>query len=171
MQNLLIFGVYTHLKGRFWYYHGHVAISSWRQRWIWPFLSVPTLPFFFHLQCSVSCGRGTKQREIACVYQNQTKIEEELCNHLPRPRTEKSCRARGCPAWKANRWREVRTISTGPAVMHAQTPPGAANVGHVHTTHLSNHHSVYSCLEIICGFFECDLNTTDGAVYVAHFEI
>eukprot|EP00066_Takifugu_rubripes_P016653 XP_011605919.1 PREDICTED: A disintegrin and metalloproteinase with thrombospondin motifs 20 [Takifugu rubripes] len=56
--------------------------------------------------CSVTCGRGTKQREVACVYQNQTKIEEERCSHLPRPRTEKACRARGCPSWKANRWRE-----------------------------------------------------------------
>uniref|UniRef100_A0A8C3AK86 ADAM metallopeptidase with thrombospondin type 1 motif 20 n=1 Tax=Cyclopterus lumpus TaxID=8103 RepID=A0A8C3AK86_CYCLU len=56
--------------------------------------------------CSVSCGRGTKQREIACVYQNQTKIEEERCGHLSRPRTQKACRARGCPSWKANRWRE-----------------------------------------------------------------
>uniref|UniRef100_A0A3Q2FEI2 ADAM metallopeptidase with thrombospondin type 1 motif 20 n=1 Tax=Cyprinodon variegatus TaxID=28743 RepID=A0A3Q2FEI2_CYPVA len=56
--------------------------------------------------CSVSCGRGTKQREIACVFQNQTQIEEAHCSHLPRPRTQKACRAGGCPAWKANRWRE-----------------------------------------------------------------
>ncbi|XP_068458877.1 A disintegrin and metalloproteinase with thrombospondin motifs 20 [Clinocottus analis] len=56
--------------------------------------------------CSVSCGRGTKQREVACVYQNQTKIEEEHCGHLLRPRTQKACRARGCPSWKANRWKE-----------------------------------------------------------------
>uniref|UniRef100_A0A672ZSK0 ADAM metallopeptidase with thrombospondin type 1 motif 20 n=1 Tax=Sphaeramia orbicularis TaxID=375764 RepID=A0A672ZSK0_9TELE len=56
--------------------------------------------------CSVSCGQGMKQREIACVYQNQTKIEEEHCMHLPRPRTQKSCRARRCPSWKANKWTE-----------------------------------------------------------------
>ncbi|XP_071199090.1 A disintegrin and metalloproteinase with thrombospondin motifs 20-like [Salvelinus alpinus] len=56
--------------------------------------------------CSVSCGRGTKQREITCVYQNQnqTQIEEEHCIHLSRPRTQKACRAQGCPSWKANRW-------------------------------------------------------------------
>ncbi|PWA28495.1 hypothetical protein CCH79_00016334 [Gambusia affinis] len=57
--------------------------------------------------CSVSCGRGTKQREIACVVQNQTQIKDAHCSHLPRPRAQKACRARGCPAWKANRWREV----------------------------------------------------------------
>ncbi|XP_020312119.1 A disintegrin and metalloproteinase with thrombospondin motifs 20 isoform X1 [Oncorhynchus kisutch] len=56
--------------------------------------------------CSVSCGRGTKEREIACVYPNQTRIEEDHCSHLSRPRTQKACRARGCPSWKANRWSE-----------------------------------------------------------------
>uniref|UniRef100_A0A7N8Y7P8 ADAM metallopeptidase with thrombospondin type 1 motif 20 n=1 Tax=Mastacembelus armatus TaxID=205130 RepID=A0A7N8Y7P8_9TELE len=56
--------------------------------------------------CSVTCGRGTKQREIVCVYQNQTTIDEEHCSHLPRPRTQKTCRAQGCPSWKTNRWRE-----------------------------------------------------------------
>uniref|UniRef100_A0A8C7SEH7 ADAM metallopeptidase with thrombospondin type 1 motif 20 n=1 Tax=Oncorhynchus mykiss TaxID=8022 RepID=A0A8C7SEH7_ONCMY len=56
--------------------------------------------------CSVSCGRGTKEREIACVYPNQTQIEEDHCSHLSRPRTQKACRARGCPNWKANRWSE-----------------------------------------------------------------
>uniref|UniRef100_A0A673WCG2 ADAM metallopeptidase with thrombospondin type 1 motif 20 n=1 Tax=Salmo trutta TaxID=8032 RepID=A0A673WCG2_SALTR len=54
--------------------------------------------------CSVSCGRGTKQREITCVYQNQTQIEEDHCSHLSRPRTQKACRAQGCPSWKTNRW-------------------------------------------------------------------
>uniref|UniRef100_A0A8C7JB41 ADAM metallopeptidase with thrombospondin type 1 motif 20 n=1 Tax=Oncorhynchus kisutch TaxID=8019 RepID=A0A8C7JB41_ONCKI len=58
------------------------------------------------LACSVSCGRGTKEREIACVYPNQTRIEEDHCSHLSRPRTQKACRARGCPSWKANRWSE-----------------------------------------------------------------
>lgn len=64
---------------------------------------------FFPLssQCSVSCGRGTKQREIACVFQNQTQIKDAHCSHLPRPRAQTACRAQGCPAWKANRWREV----------------------------------------------------------------
>uniref|UniRef100_A0A8D3C798 ADAM metallopeptidase with thrombospondin type 1 motif 20 n=1 Tax=Scophthalmus maximus TaxID=52904 RepID=A0A8D3C798_SCOMX len=56
--------------------------------------------------CSVTCGRGTKEREIACVLRNQTKVEEEHCSPLPRPRAQKACRARGCPSWKANKWRE-----------------------------------------------------------------
>uniref|UniRef100_A0A8C6Q4Y1 ADAM metallopeptidase with thrombospondin type 1 motif 20 n=1 Tax=Nothobranchius furzeri TaxID=105023 RepID=A0A8C6Q4Y1_NOTFU len=65
--------------------------------------------------CSVSCGRGIKQREISCLLQNQTRIEEAHCSHLPRPRTQKTCRARGCPTWKANRWRECST-TCGPGL-------------------------------------------------------
>ncbi|XP_031421068.1 A disintegrin and metalloproteinase with thrombospondin motifs 20 [Clupea harengus] len=56
--------------------------------------------------CSVTCGRGTKQRDIVCVYQNLTQIEDEHCSHLSRPRSQKACRAGACPSWKANRWRE-----------------------------------------------------------------
>ncbi|XP_061825570.2 A disintegrin and metalloproteinase with thrombospondin motifs 20 [Nerophis lumbriciformis] len=57
--------------------------------------------------CSVTCGRGSKQREVTCAqHQNHTKIEEEHCAHLPRPRTQKTCRGQGCPTWKANRWSE-----------------------------------------------------------------
>ncbi|XP_068168609.1 A disintegrin and metalloproteinase with thrombospondin motifs 20 isoform X1 [Antennarius striatus] len=56
--------------------------------------------------CSVSCGRGIKHREIACVSLNQTEVEEEHCSHLPPPRTKKACRAQGCPGWKSNRWKE-----------------------------------------------------------------
>ncbi|KAM4734787.1 A disintegrin and metalloproteinase with thrombospondin motifs 20 isoform 2-T2 [Anableps anableps] len=65
--------------------------------------------------CSVSCGRGTKQREIACVFQNQTQIKDAYCSHLPQPRTQKACRARGCPAWKANRWQEC-SVTCGSGV-------------------------------------------------------
>lgn len=66
-----------------------------------------TLVFWLFFQCSVTCGRGTKQRDIVCVYQNLTQIEDEHCSHLSRPRSQKACRAGACPSWKANRWREV----------------------------------------------------------------
>ncbi|KAG7523508.1 A disintegrin and metalloproteinase with thrombospondin motifs 20-like [Solea senegalensis] len=65
--------------------------------------------------CSVTCGRGTKTREIACVLQNQTKIEEEHCGRLPRPQTRKACRAQGCPTWKANKWKEC-SVTCGAGV-------------------------------------------------------
>ncbi|XP_030629632.1 A disintegrin and metalloproteinase with thrombospondin motifs 20 [Chanos chanos] len=65
--------------------------------------------------CSVTCGKGIKDRDITCVYQNQTEIEEEYCAHLPRPRTQKVCRTGACPSWKANRWRSC-SVSCGMGV-------------------------------------------------------
>ncbi|GLD70061.1 A disintegrin and metalloproteinase with thrombospondin motifs 20 isoform X1, partial [Lates japonicus] len=89
--------------------------------------------------CSVTCGRGTKKREIACVLQNQTKIEEEHCSHLPRPRTQKACRARGCPTWKANRWSEtllgrpVPFATAGDCYSAAKCPQGQFSINLIGT--------------------------------------
>ncbi|CAL8261026.1 unnamed protein product [Merluccius merluccius] len=65
--------------------------------------------------CSVSCGRGTSQRDLSCVYPNGTQTEEEQCSHLARPRAQKACRTGGCPVWKANRWTEC-SVSCGSGV-------------------------------------------------------
>uniref|UniRef100_A0A3P8V9E5 ADAM metallopeptidase with thrombospondin type 1 motif 20 n=1 Tax=Cynoglossus semilaevis TaxID=244447 RepID=A0A3P8V9E5_CYNSE len=65
--------------------------------------------------CSVTCGRGTKRREITCVLQNQTKVEDQHCSHLPRPRSQKACRASGCPMWKVNKWGEC-SVTCGAGV-------------------------------------------------------
>uniref|UniRef100_A0A8C1ITK7 ADAM metallopeptidase with thrombospondin type 1 motif 20 n=2 Tax=Cyprinus carpio TaxID=7962 RepID=A0A8C1ITK7_CYPCA len=62
--------------------------------------------------CSVSCGKGVKERQIVCVDQNQTQIQEHSCAHLIPPRTQKACRAGPCPSWRANRWREC-SVSCG----------------------------------------------------------
>lgn len=170
-----------------------LALDLWPKS---PFLFLSTNPpsLLLPLQCSVSCGRGTKQREIACVYQNQTKIDEDHCSHLPRPRTQKACRAQGCPSWKANRWREVcllfalsplaRIITLWETVLSVTAArsrdastntverfPEAADVGHVHTQHLSNHRSVYSYSRVMCHFPRGKLNIAGWickSVYVAH---
>nr|XP_023647270.1 A disintegrin and metalloproteinase with thrombospondin motifs 20-like [Paramormyrops kingsleyae] len=62
--------------------------------------------------CSASCGRGTKQRDVACLDERQTEVPAERCAHQPRPRTQKACRAQRCPSWKANRW-AVCSVSCG----------------------------------------------------------
>ncbi|XP_057185517.1 A disintegrin and metalloproteinase with thrombospondin motifs 20 isoform X2 [Triplophysa rosa] len=54
--------------------------------------------------CSVSCGKGVKEREMMCVDQNQTQIDDESCVHLKRPRTQKTCRAGPCPTWTTSQW-------------------------------------------------------------------
>ncbi|XP_060742765.1 A disintegrin and metalloproteinase with thrombospondin motifs 20-like [Tachysurus vachellii] len=65
--------------------------------------------------CSVTCGKGTIQRELVCVYHNQTKTGEEHCAHLPRPKAQKLCRAGPCPSWKTNKW-QACTVSCGVGV-------------------------------------------------------
>ncbi|XP_029473156.1 A disintegrin and metalloproteinase with thrombospondin motifs 20 [Rhinatrema bivittatum] len=56
--------------------------------------------------CSVTCGKGVKYRDVYCVNKVQDQLEEEKCRHLPKPRTQKICRADRCPSWKANKWME-----------------------------------------------------------------
>ncbi|XP_053497011.1 A disintegrin and metalloproteinase with thrombospondin motifs 20 [Ictalurus furcatus] len=65
--------------------------------------------------CSVTCGKGTIQRELVCVHHNQTETEEEHCAHLPRPKASKLCRAGPCPSWKTNKW-QACTVTCGVGV-------------------------------------------------------
>uniref|UniRef100_A0AAR2JAB6 Peptidase M12B domain-containing protein n=1 Tax=Pygocentrus nattereri TaxID=42514 RepID=A0AAR2JAB6_PYGNA len=65
--------------------------------------------------CSVTCGKGTKQRELVCLYHNQTQTKEEQCAHLTRPSTHKLCRMGPCPSWKKNKWRAC-SVSCGVGV-------------------------------------------------------
>ncbi|KAJ8416343.1 hypothetical protein AAFF_G00356310 [Aldrovandia affinis] len=62
--------------------------------------------------CSVSCGKGTKQRDVVCVDERQVQVEEESCSHLQKPRAMKVCRAKRCPGWKANQWSQC-SVSCG----------------------------------------------------------
>lgn len=64
----------------------------------------------FFSQCSVSCGKGFKFRDVHCLDSFQAKIEEGNCRHLKKPRTYKICRAGRCPAWKTSSWKEVGKI-------------------------------------------------------------
>ncbi|XP_072528272.1 A disintegrin and metalloproteinase with thrombospondin motifs 20 isoform X2 [Salminus brasiliensis] len=65
--------------------------------------------------CSVTCGKGTKQRDLACVYHNQTQTKEEHCAHLRQPSTHKLCRMGPCPSWKTNKWKTC-SVSCGVGV-------------------------------------------------------
>ncbi|MGH0121107.1 UNVERIFIED_CONTAM: hypothetical protein FKN15_071967 [Acipenser sinensis] len=60
----------------------------------------------FLSECSVSCGKGTKHRDVYCADKDQAQVEEEHCKQLSKPRNHKPCRSRRCPSWKANRWKE-----------------------------------------------------------------
>ncbi|XP_034983887.2 A disintegrin and metalloproteinase with thrombospondin motifs 20 isoform X1 [Zootoca vivipara] len=67
--------------------------------------------------CSVSCGKGVKDRDIYCVNNFQIKLGDNVCQHLKKPRTHKVCRASRCPGWKANRWNEC-SVTCGEGVQH-----------------------------------------------------
>ncbi|KAI5158822.1 A Disintegrin And Metalloproteinase With Thrombospondin Motifs 20 [Manis pentadactyla] len=68
-------------------------------------------------ECSASCGKGLKYREVLCIDQFQGKLEEKYCSHLRKPRTHKACRSARCPSWKANRWKEC-PVTCGSGVQH-----------------------------------------------------
>eukprot|EP00062_Callorhinchus_milii_P009908 gi/632954349/ref/XP_007892911.1/ PREDICTED: A disintegrin and metalloproteinase with thrombospondin motifs 20 [Callorhinchus milii] len=66
--------------------------------------------------CSVSCGKGTKHREVDCINSEEEPVDKEHCRHLRKPRTYKHCRMGRCPTWKANKWKEC-SVTCG-AGMH-----------------------------------------------------
>ncbi|XP_077194718.1 A disintegrin and metalloproteinase with thrombospondin motifs 20 isoform X4 [Paroedura picta] len=56
--------------------------------------------------CSVSCGKGLKYRDVFCVNNVQTHLEDDVCKSLKKPQTHKACRTTRCPVWKASKWKE-----------------------------------------------------------------
>ncbi|TSK13404.1 A disintegrin and metalloproteinase with thrombospondin motifs 20 [Bagarius yarrelli] len=80
--------------------------------------------------CSVTCGKGTIQRELVCVYHNRTETEEEYCAHLPRPKTVKLCRAGPCPSWKTKKWQSC-TVTCGIGVQKRDVYCRLKGKGHV----------------------------------------
>ncbi|KAM3926910.1 A disintegrin and metalloproteinase with thrombospondin motifs 20 [Leptodactylus fuscus] len=58
--------------------------------------------------CSVTCGKGTKDREVHCMSNGQP-VDDSLCKHQRKPRTQKTCRTGRCPTWKSGKWEECST--------------------------------------------------------------
>ncbi|KAI2648669.1 A disintegrin and metalloproteinase with thrombospondin motifs 9 [Labeo rohita] len=80
------------------------------------------------VQCSASCGKGIKERQIVCVDQNRTQIEDDGCAHLTPPRTQKVCRAGPCPAWRAHQWRAVCDITSFVVRSNHAGHPGSSHL-------------------------------------------
>ncbi|XP_045145747.1 A disintegrin and metalloproteinase with thrombospondin motifs 9 isoform X1 [Echinops telfairi] len=59
--------------------------------------------------CSVSCGRGHKQRHIYCMAKDGTHLESDYCKHLAKPHGHRKCRGGRCPKWKAGAWSQCST--------------------------------------------------------------
>ncbi|XP_036386252.1 A disintegrin and metalloproteinase with thrombospondin motifs 9 [Megalops cyprinoides] len=56
--------------------------------------------------CSASCGKGYKYRKVTCVTLSGRPVQEENCQHLPRPSKQRRCRGGRCPKWKTGIWGE-----------------------------------------------------------------
>ncbi|KAM9593052.1 A disintegrin and metalloproteinase with thrombospondin motifs 9 isoform 1-T1 [Trichechus inunguis] len=67
--------------------------------------------------CSVSCGRGHKQRNVYCMAKDGTHLESDYCKHLAKPSGHRKCRGGRCPKWKAGAWSQC-SVSCGRGVQH-----------------------------------------------------
>ena len=65
----------------------------------------------FIFQCSVSCGRGHKQRNVYCMAKDGSHLESDYCKHLAKPNGHRKCRGGRCPKWKAGAWSQVSNAS------------------------------------------------------------
>jgi len=55
-------------------------------------------------QCSKSCGRGERQREIYCVFNNQNVVDNSFCSGEKSPVSKEVCNVDACPAWTVGEW-------------------------------------------------------------------
>uniref|UniRef100_A0A8C5ZLX5 ADAM metallopeptidase with thrombospondin type 1 motif 9 n=1 Tax=Marmota marmota marmota TaxID=9994 RepID=A0A8C5ZLX5_MARMA len=65
--------------------------------------------------CSVSCGRGHKQRNVYCMAKDGSQLESDYCKHLAKPHGHRRCRGGRCPKWKAGAWSQC-SASCGPGM-------------------------------------------------------
>ncbi|XP_041442325.1 A disintegrin and metalloproteinase with thrombospondin motifs 20 [Xenopus laevis] len=56
--------------------------------------------------CSASCGKGVKYRNVHCVSKDKHIMDDNICQHLKKPRVRKYCKLGKCPSWKAKKWSE-----------------------------------------------------------------
>ncbi|XP_077132057.1 A disintegrin and metalloproteinase with thrombospondin motifs 9 isoform X1 [Ranitomeya variabilis] len=67
--------------------------------------------------CSVSCGRGVKNRVVYCVAKDGSNVGNDYCKHLAKPNIQKKCRGGRCPKWKAGEWGKC-SVTCGRGVQH-----------------------------------------------------
>ncbi|XP_071488649.1 uncharacterized protein [Diadema antillarum] len=64
--------------------------------------------------CSSECGEGERQREVTCVDETRSELEESECSHMPKPDDTQDCDAGPCrAAWFTDRWSEECSAECG----------------------------------------------------------
>ena len=63
------------------------------------------------LQCSKSCEKGEKSREVVCAdLVRQVEVEDGLCQAKPKPKSRQACNKQPCPfRWVPGHWSQVTT--------------------------------------------------------------
>lgn len=95
----------------------------------------------FILQCSVSCGRGHKQRNVYCLAKDGSHLESDYCKHLTKPHGHRRCRGGRCPRWKAGAWSQVSTVSLPKRSLLFHPMPDPSTVSHL-------------CFSALCSFYK-----------------
>ena len=65
------------------------------------------------LQCSRSCGRGQRMREVVCrdVERGWAAMDPDYCDASTRPPTSHRCRMARCPRWRRSKWSLVMSAA------------------------------------------------------------
>jgi len=59
----------------------------------------------FYAKCSKQCGRGFRQRQVYCVF-NNTQLADDLYCESERPVDAEECNEHSCPYWLVSKWSE-----------------------------------------------------------------
>lgn len=57
-------------------------------------------------QCLVTCGKGTKQRQVWCQL-NEDHLSDGLCNPSTKPESLRPCELHACASWQVGPWGSV----------------------------------------------------------------
>lgn len=97
-------GIFFVLKVSFWELENHLKLACKQLSFFF---------FFFPFQCSKTCGRGVRKREILCKSSSAGEgLPDSLCSGTPRPEAQEGCVLGRCPRnnrlqWAVSSWSEV----------------------------------------------------------------
>lgn len=95
--------------------------------------------FLFNLECSKTCGRGVRKREVTCRRAAVAEaVPESACAGAPRPDSQEGCVLGRCPKnsrlqWLITSWSEVGGQIHSCGVLKCSAHPPASGGLHTYT--------------------------------------